>query len=208
MKRLMRLYDLLLQEYGYQKWWPADSQYEIIVGALLTQNTNWKNVEKAIINLKNENMLDPRVILEAQNSKLETLIRPSGFYRQKTERLKLLTEKYLEIKDKTLDVKQMRAELLKVKGVGKETADSIILYGFGMPIFVIDSYTKRFCSYYELFQGKEYDEYREFFEKNLSKDVGLYKEYHALIVEWAKRKKENKKLIEMVGSNPMFSNLF
>jgi endonuclease III related protein len=178
------LYRKLLSEFGPQHWWPADSQYEVVVGALLTQNTNWKNVEKAITNLKQAKALDPRKILKMKKTRLETLIRPSGFYRQKAERLKLLSAKYLEILER--DGAPMREELLSVKGVGKETADSILLYAFDLPYFVIDAYTRRFCTHHKLFKGKEYDEYRGFFESNLPRDVELYKEYHALIVAWGK----------------------
>jgi len=195
MPRLIPLYKELLSEFGPQSWWPADSRYEVVVGALLTQNTNWKNVEKAITNLKEADMLDPRKILKTRNPELETLIRPSGFYRQKAERLKLLSAKYLEITERMVERGRRqggsggvptREELLSVKGVGKETADSILLYAFDLPYFVIDAYTRRFCEHHKLFRGKEYDEYREFFESNLPRDVALYKEYHALIVAWGK----------------------
>lgn len=188
-QKLLRLYQQLEAEYGKQHWWPADSQYEVVVGALLTQNTNWKNVEKAIANLKKAGKLEPRRLLETENRELETLIRPSGFYRQKAERLKLLTAKYLDIiKRGSLPT---RDELLLVKGVGKETADSILLYAFDLPYFVIDAYTKRFCSHHALFEGKEYDEYRLFFESSLPRSVQLYKEYHALIVRWGKDKRNH-----------------
>ncbi len=179
------LYLLLLEEYGPQGWWPAESQFEVVAGALLTQNTNWRNAEAAIANLRAAGKLSPRAILGTQNPELETLIRPSGFYRQKAARLKALSGKYLEIRSR--GGPPSREELLSVKGVGKETADSILLYAFGLPFFVIDSYTRRFCSHQRLFEGKEYDEYRMFFESSLPRDAALYKEYHALIVEWGKR---------------------
>ncbi|MEW6748801.1 MAG: endonuclease III domain-containing protein [Candidatus Micrarchaeota archaeon] len=185
MSEAYRLYRELLSEYGPQRWWPADSRYEVVVGALLTQNTNWKNVEKAIANLKEAGLLSPEKLLETQNPELETLIRPSGFYRQKAERLKALTERYLELLERGTE--PTREDLLDVKGVGKETADSILLYAFDLPYFVIDAYTRRFCAHHQLFQGKEHDDYRQFFESSLPKDVSLYKEYHALIVEWGKR---------------------
>ena len=160
---------------------------------MLTQNTAWRNVEKAILNLKKANSLSPQKILEIDEKKLQELIRPSGFYRQKAIRLKLATAKWLELKEKakSMDRFALRKEWLSVKGIGKETADSIILYAHNKPIFVIDSYTKRFCKAFNLFEAKEYDEYREFFEKNLPKRNALeiYKEYHALIVRWGKEKK-------------------
>ncbi len=186
MKKIHSLYKQLLKKFGPQFWWPADSDYEVVLGAILTQNTNWKNVEKAILNLKNANKLDENEILEIKINELEELIRPSGFYKQKAERLKLATNKWLELKNKKLSIEELRKELLSVKGIGKETADSIILYAFHKPIFVIDTYTRRFCKKYLEFESKEYDEYRNLFESNLPKDVKLFKEYHALIVEWAK----------------------
>jgi endonuclease-3 related protein len=187
-RRLISLYESLLSSYGRQHWWPAQTQYEVVVGCLLTQNTSWKNVEKAIANLKEEKMLDPKTIIKTQNSTLETLIRPSGFYRQKAERLKLLTKKYLDIIEKGSE--PTREELLSVKGVGRETADSILLYAFDQPQFVIDAYTRRFCAHHGLCEFKDYDEYKEYFESRLPRSVPLYKEYHALIVEWGKNQNQ------------------
>jgi endonuclease III related protein len=181
---LMRLYRSMLREYGKQRWWPAETRYEVVVGALLTQNTSWKNVEKAIANLKTAGALSPEKILRMRRSKLESLIRPSGFYRQKAERLKLLTRKYVELTRRGSP--PARDELLAVKGVGKETADSILLYAFGLPHFVIDAYTRRFCAHHKLFESREYDDYKQFFESSLPRSVPVYKEYHALIVEWGK----------------------
>lgn len=185
MPSALSLYRRLLGEYGPQHWWPAESQFEVVAGALLTQNTNWKNVEKAISNLRCAGRLSPDGILKTRNAELETLIRPSGFYRQKAERLKLLTIKYSEILKRNSP--PSREELLEVKGVGKETADSILLYAFDMPFFVIDAYTRRFCAHYNLYEGGDYDDYRVFFESSLPQSVPLYKEYHALIVAWGKR---------------------
>ncbi len=187
--KMITLYKKLLKKYGKQNWWPADSKYEIVVGALLTQNTNWSNVEKAISNLKKENVLTPKKIISIELEKLKELIRPAGFYNQKAVRLKELTKKYLSLKNKNYSIKKLREELLSVKGVGFETADSIILYAFDKPIFVIDAYTKRFCDSNSLFKGKDYEEYRMFFEKNLPKSVKIYNEFHALIVVWGKANK-------------------
>lgn len=188
--RALSLYKKLLSDYGPQHWWPADSQYEVIVGALLTQNTNWKNVEKAIANLKAARVLSPEAVLGTPDHELETLIRPCGFFRQKSARLKALTGKYLEFIAR--GGIPSRGELLEIKGVGKETADSILLYAFSQPAFVVDAYTRRFCAHHRLFRGKEYDDYRSFFESSLPRDAALYNEYHALIVEWGKRHaKEN-----------------
>ncbi|MFH0737957.1 MAG: endonuclease [Candidatus Micrarchaeota archaeon] len=180
-----RIYSELLREHGPQHWWPAESEFEVVVGALLTQNTNWRNAEKAIDNLREAKALGPEKLLSLKKRKLESLIRPSGFYRQKAERLRALTKKYLEIKKR--GTPPSREELLEVKGVGEETADSILLYAFGLPYFVIDSYTKRFCAHHSLFKGKSYDGFRSFFESSLPKDVQIYKEYHALIVAWGKK---------------------
>lgn len=189
-KKLKDLYIELLASYGHQGWWPAQTRYEVMVGAILTQNTNWKNVEKAIAKLKASDCLTPGAVLGARNSKLESLIRSSGFYKQKAERLKSATRKWLKMRNSRLDTVRLRNEWLSVKGVGKETADSILLYAFGRPVFVVDAYTKLFCDHHRLFEAKEYDDYRTFFESNLPYSVPLFKEYHALIVEWAK---ENKK---------------
>ena len=184
--KIYSLYKKLLKQYEKQNWWPAKTKYEVVVGAILTQNTSWRNVEKALENLRKEKALNAKKILGMDLRKLKKLIRPSGFYNQKAKRLKDVTKKYLKLKN-GMSVEELRKELLSVKGIGKETADSIILYAFEKPIFVIDAYTRRFCKKFGLFEGKEYDEYREFFESNLPKDVELYKEYHALIVEWGKR---------------------
>lgn len=199
-KKILSAYEKLLSQFGHKTrdprhgtvvWWPADSDYEVVVGAILTQNTNWKNVEKALANLKNANKLSEVAILDTSIPELETLIRPSGFYRQKAERLKLATKKWLELKQKKrtndFDVLELRNELLSVKGIGKETADSIILYAFHKPIFVIDAYTRRFCKAFFNFEAKGYDDYRLLFESSLPRDVKLFKEYHALIVEWGKQ---------------------
>ena len=185
---LIDIYDQLLSEYGPQGWWPAESRFEIVVGALLTQNTNWRNVESAIGNLKAAGMCEAAKMLSCGKAELETMIRPSGFYRQKAERLRVLTEKYIEIERRGYP--PTRDELLDLKGVGKETADSILLYAYGLPFFVIDAYTRRFCEHHKFMRAEEYDEYRSFFERSLPKDVLLYKEYHALIVEWGKRMKK------------------
>jgi endonuclease-3 related protein len=185
----MELYKLMLRHFGKQNWWPAETQYEVIVGAILTQNTAWKNVEKAIKNLKNAGVLEPKAILALEDERLQELIRPAGFYRQKAKRLKEATQAYLSLKE-DLPPEEMRAYWLSVKGIGRETADSITLYAYNKLTFVVDAYTRRFCSYYQLFQGKDYEDYLAFFQSNLPRDLEVYKEYHALIVEWGKRKRK------------------
>jgi endonuclease-3 related protein len=162
-----------------------------VAGALLTQNTSWGNVEKAIANLRAAGKLSPEPLLKTQDPELEKLIRPSGFYRQKAARLRALTEAFVSFAGR--GTPPSREELLSIKGVGKETADSILLYAYGLPYFVVDAYTRRFCAHHGMHvasgkPGREagYDDYRAFFERSLPRSVPLYREYHALIVAWGK----------------------
>jgi len=192
---LSMLYEKLLKEFGRQNWWPMirgfrPKEWEVCLGAVLTQNTNWKNVEKALENLKKKGVLSPQDIVETNTSTLQNLIRPSGFYRQKAERLKTLATFVLGFGDfERFKRGVKREELLKVKGIGFETADSILLYACGRPHFVIDAYTKRFTRNLGIKTKMDYESLRKFFEENLPKDLGVYKEFHALIVEWGKRGK-------------------
>jgi endonuclease-3 related protein len=192
MLSLVQLYQLLLDFYGYQGWWPVDEGYhatkgtdprdEIIIGAVLTQNTAWRNVEKALENLKRYGELSLEFIRQVSTKELEKLIRPSGFYRLKAQRLKHIAEFF-----NPTDVveKVSREELLKVKGIGKETADAILLYAGGRLSFVIDAYTKRlFKRLYGLDGG--YEDLKTYVEENIPKDLTIYKEFHALIDEHAK----------------------
>jgi len=181
----LRAYKALLRKFGKQGWWPAKSRFEVVAGAILTQNTNWRNVEKAIGNLRKARMLNAGKIARAGKRKIEELIRPSGFYRQKAGRLKDVARWFVSA-DKNRDTGELREELLSIKGVGMETADSILLYALGRPVFVIDAYTKRMCGRHGI-RRTGYEGYRAFFEKNLPKEVELYKEFHALIVELGKR---------------------
>lgn len=199
---------MLLEEFGYQNWWPIDKNYhekhrtdprfEIIVGTILTQNTAWPNVEKALTNLKTKNMLDIKKISEIDRESLQNMIKPSGFFNQKAERLKNLAT-YLHNNhhdnlgyffDK--DINGIRKELLSLNGIGPETADSIILYAGNLPIFVVDSYTKRICKRLPLNTHISYDEIQHYFEEELSKKYSeknltqVYNELHALIVVLAK----------------------
>ena len=192
---LLRAYKNLLREFGPQAWWPVKhdfepKEFEICLGAILTQNTNWKNVECTLENLSRNKILTPEHILETKTGKLEEIIRPSGFYRQKAERLKTFSGFLLtfgSFQDFTKKVK--RKDLLEVKGIGPETCDSILLYACGRPYFVIDAYTKRFVRDLGLKTKTDYETLREYFESRLPKDPELYKEFHALIVEWGKRNK-------------------
>ncbi|MFH1783378.1 MAG: endonuclease III domain-containing protein [bacterium] len=188
----IQVYNKLFDHFGPQNWWPADSAFEVIVGAILTQNTNWVNVEKAIEALKKDNLLSPEAISKVPLQKLEKAIRSSGFYRQKARRLKYFTS-YLK-KNYNLNMKtfictgkeKLRKELLSLSGIGPETADSIILYAAGKPSFVIDAYTKRMCKRIGATNISDYEPLKGFFESSLPRNVKLYNEFHALIVVFVK----------------------
>ena len=190
---LLKEYEKLLKAYGPQAWWPmrrgfAPKEWEVCVGAILTQNTNWRNVERALDNLIKNKVVTPEATLKTSAKKLELLVRPSGFYKQKAERLKALAKFVLGFGSFDNFKKVERHELLKVKGIGPETCDSILLYACERPCFVIDAYTKRFVRSLGLKAAQDYESLRSYFEMRLPKDVTLYKEFHALIVEWGKRK--------------------
>jgi endonuclease-3 related protein len=193
--RLMKAYEKLLKIYGHQNWWPRKHnfrppEWEICVGAILTQNTNWKNVERALENLAKANVVSPEDVKNIEIEKLEELIRPSGFYKQKALRLKTFADFVLSFGSfENFKKKVERNELLKVKGIGFETCDSILLYACGRPFFVIDAYTKRFVRSLGIKTKMDYESLRRYFERRLPKDLSLYKEFHALIVEWGKRKR-------------------
>ncbi|NOX71427.1 MAG: endonuclease III domain-containing protein [Candidatus Micrarchaeota archaeon] len=188
---LIRIYNKLLSHYGNQNWWPAGTRFEVIVGAILTQNTNWKNVEKAISNLKNVGKLNINSIVHMKRSELEELIKPSGFYRQKAERLQsfcsFILDNFGSIESmfKTKPEK-LRDIILMQNGIGPETADSILLYAGDLPFFVVDAYTRRLLKRVGIGRLESYEEIRHLFESNLPPDVRIYKEYHALIVELSK----------------------
>ncbi len=183
----LTIYDNLLNKYGFQNWWPVhkgtDEFLEISIGAILTQNTSWKNVEKAVENMIKENILDWEALEKIQIEKLKKLIKPAGFYNQKAVYIKNFVEEVIYKSKEEID----RGFLLKIKGIGKETADCILLYGLNKPYFVVDAYTKRIFSRLGLIDKKiEYDELQLIFKENLPEDIDLYKEYHALIVEHGK----------------------
>ena len=176
-----KIYKILFGAYGSQNWWPAKTRFEVILGAVLTQNTSWKNAEKAILNLKNNNLIYPDKILKTSKSKLAKLIKPSGYFNQKAERLKLISKFYLENKSPT------REQLLSVNGIGNETADSILLYAYNRQFFVVDLYTKRIFSRLGLCNLEDkYEDIQKLFMNSLPKDSSLFNEYHALIVKHAK----------------------
>jgi len=188
---LKSVYRILQQQYGEQDWWPGDSAFEVMIGAILTQNTAWTNVEKAITNLKRENILSISNIVDSAHESLADLIRPSGYYNQKAKRLQgfcawLVEQGGIEALHKR-DTLELRKDLLSVNGIGPETADDILLYALERPVFVIDAYTRRLFSRLGLIAGNEkYEELRMRFESELTGDMKLYKEYHALIVIHAK----------------------
>jgi endonuclease-3 related protein len=200
--RLMQLFDLLLERYGPLHWWPADTPFEVCVGAILTQNTNWLNVEKAIANLKREGLLSLEALWEIDQERLAELIRPSGFFNIKSARLKhfigWLLERYGSLDAMFAgDWRLLREELLAVRGIGRETCDSMLLYAGGKPSFVVDAYTRRLLSRLGLVRETEsYEEVRSLFMNSLPHDSDLFNEYHALIVEQCKRHCRKKPLCQ------------
>jgi len=187
---LREMYDRLLAHFGPQDWWPGETPFEVMVGAVLTQNTNWTNVAKAIDALRREGLLEPKALLAVPFDRLADLIRPAGYFRVKARRLiNLLT--WLEAEfDGDLDAMfatpadDLRERLLTVNGVGAETCDSILLYAGGIPTFVVDAYTCRVVVRHGLLLPEEvtYDEVKALFEETLERDTAIFNEYHALLV--------------------------
>ncbi len=192
-EKLTEIYQLLFDRFGRQHWWPGETRFEIITGAILTQNTNWGNVEKAIANLKSAGCLTAEKMHNLDIAGLAELIRPAGYYNIKAKRLKNFLSWLFRDYDGDLtrlgelDTEQLRAELLAIKGIGPETADSILLYTFGREIFVVDAYTARIATRHGLVEpGVDYEQLRELFESNLPRDRQLFNEYHALLVKVGK----------------------
>jgi endonuclease III related protein len=190
---LTGIYRVLLRRFGPQHWWPGDTPFEVMVGAILTQNTNWRNVERAIGNLKAADLLDPRCIKAVTTARLTRLIRPAGFFNQKAAYLKEYCRYYVSAygadvrKMRAVKTKRLREELLGLKGIGPETADSILLYALGKPVFVIDAYTRRiFARHGMLSEKTSYQGWQEHFVARLPKSAKVYNEFHALIVRLAK----------------------
>ena len=185
-------FETLLDYYGPQRWWPCQTglRWEIITGAILTQNTAWTNVEKAIGNLLSAGVMSPERVLATPDTELQELIRPAGFFTQKCAYLKAMAAFMLERDsafEQSTDVGALRKELLSVKGVGRETADSILLYAFNKPIFVIDAYTRRVAERHLNLDGTlHYDILQKIFMDALPADTAIYNEYHALIVALCK----------------------
>jgi endonuclease III related protein len=192
-RSLSIIYDLLYRRFGPRHWWPGDTRLEVIIGAILTQNTSWVNVEKAIKNLKKAKALSVSKLYSIPEKKLARLIRPSGYYNVKADRIKnflrflkayyagSISRMFME------DLYRLRENLLAVKGIGRETADSILLYAGNKPIFVVDAYTKRMFSRHGFIdEDAEYGEIQSLFMNNLPENAGLFNEFHALIVELGK----------------------
>jgi endonuclease-3 related protein len=188
-KTLLNIYMTLYRHFGPQHWWPGETPFEIAVGAILTQNTNWINVEKAIANLKRVKAMNCRAMNKLKHGKLASLIRPSGYFNLKAIRLKaflsFLSEEYgcsvAKMRKKSTD--SMRNELLDINGIGPETADSILLYALEKPVFVIDTYTKRVLSRHKIVnEDATYHDMQDLFHNSLKPDTSLYNEYHAFFV--------------------------
>jgi len=184
---LLGVFNNLFKAYGKQYWWPGETPFEIMIGAILTQNTSWVNVEKAIDNLTSHNILDAEKIVQSDESRLAKLLKPSGYFNLKAKRVKNYCQWYLAQGGYDRLSKQdsgpLRNKLLTVNGVGPETADDIMLYAFERPVFVVDAYTRRLFARLGLIDGSEpYEHIRQLFEQKLGEDVVLYNEYHALIV--------------------------
>lgn len=189
----MDIYSRLFSTFGRQHWWPGDGPFEVMVGAILTQNTNWGNVERAIENLKRAKALTPAAIHEMSHERLAGLIRPAGYFNIKAKRLKAFIEFFIEhysgrvSRMRKVDTETLRLQLLSVNGIGPETADSMLLYALERPVFVIDAYTKRVLSRHGIMDGSEsYERFQELFHTALACDVQLFNEYHALLVRLGK----------------------
>ena len=198
---LLHIYERLLHHYGPQHWWPAQTRFEIIIGAILTQAVTWSNVEKAIANLKAAQVLDPTAFVALPVDELAYLIRPAGYYNVKARRIQAfvthLNEHYKCDLEALLskEVQALRNELISIYGIGRETADSIILYAAGQPVFVVDAYTRRLFSRLDLVStpsatlrtsDTDYANLQAIFQDNLPSQVSLLQEYHALIVQHGK----------------------
>lgn len=190
---ILPVFHLLLNHFGPRNWWPAESPFEVCVGAILTQNTNWGNVEKAIANLRRAGVLSPAALQVIAPERLAELIRPAGYYNVKSARLRGFVHWLYDRYGGNLadmfagDWQDLRRELLAVRGIGPETADSIVLYAGHKPTFVVDAYTRRLFSRLGVLPATaSYDEVRDLFMAHLPEDTALYNEYHALIIEQGK----------------------
>jgi endonuclease-3 related protein len=187
------LYDRLLARFGPQHWWPGDTPFEVMIGAILTQNTNWSNVEKALANLKGSGAFSPRGLLEMPPDRLAAHIRPSGYYNQKAGKLREFLAYFLDSSRGDASrmarrpTEPLRRELLSLRGIGPETADSILLYALGKPVFVVDTYTRRVLARHGACRpDASYDELQRLFMDRLPPDAKLFNEFHALLVRVGK----------------------
>jgi len=199
-RSLLEIYGLLYNRFGPRHWWPGDTKLEIIIGAILTQNTAWGNAGKAIANLKKQRLLNIKALSGISEKKLAGLIRPAGYYNIKSRRIKNFLAFLNENNNGSIgkmfktETQCLRENLLSVNGIGPETADSILLYAGEKPVFVVDAYTKRiFSRHGYLKEGVDYAETQAVFLKNLPVDTKLFNEYHALIVELGKKLCKSKK---------------
>ncbi len=190
---LSGIYRRLFERFGPQHWWPGETPFEVVVGAILTQNTNWANVEKAIRNLKEAGVLSPQGLRRIPEGRLAALIRPSGYFRVKAGRLKAFITFLHEIcggrleRLASIETGELRRRLLDVRGIGPETADSILLYGLDRPVFVVDAYTRRILYRHGIVPAEaDYHEVQGIFQRALPGDLRLFNEYHALIVRLGK----------------------
>jgi len=207
MNQIKNLYNTLYKKYGPQGWWPLldnkgtnptktgsidgyhpgdydfpkaeNERFEICLGAILTQNTSWPNVEKALKNLKKDNLINPHNMIKENPDRIKELIRPAGYFNQKTKKIFLFIDFYINLNNQT----PSREQLLDLWGIGPETADSILLYAYKQPVFIVDTYTRRLLN----MQDKPYEEIKHLIESSLEKDYKIYQEFHALIVEHGKR---------------------
>jgi len=193
-EKLRAFHAAMFKAYGPQGWWPAGSPFEVILGAILTQNTNWRNVERAIANLKHEGLLTPAALTAIEPERLAHLIRPAGTYRLKAVRLRhflrLLADRFAGDLAAllALPTTALRETVLGVRGIGPETADSILLYAADRPVFVVDAYTARILYRHGLIdRDATYDDIQALMQGNLADDASMLKEYHALLVEVGKR---------------------
>ena len=188
-----QIYKKLFRAFGRQHWWPADSAFEVMVGAILTQSTSWKNVEKALANLKKEKVLTAKKLASMDVRDLARLIRPAGYYNVKAGRLKGFLDFFMSDysgnarRMASEDTSLLRSKLLGVKGIGPETADSILLYALNKPVFVVDAYTKRVLLRHGLMpEDAGYEKVQAFFMRGMKTDAKTFNEYHALIVKLGK----------------------
>ncbi len=193
------MYKILADSLGPSHWWPGETPFEVAVGAILTQNTNWSNVQKAIHRLREQDLLQPEKMWSISEEELSQLIKPAGYFRLKSRRLKNFLsflhaecDFYLQELG-NMDMDALRPKLLEIKGIGPETADSILLYALGKPSFVVDAYTKRILNrHFLVHEDIDYHELRDFFMDRLPADASLFNEYHALLVRtgnsWCRKK--------------------